>query len=463
MDTKTCDVVVIGAGASGLAAGKALMAAGIDFLVLEARDRVGGRTYSHTLTNGVTIDLGGQWVAPTQTRVLTLAQELGLHVFPSYDDGDRIILQEGKADRLADEAASVDAEVAADIIQVRSKIEALAASIPLDAPWTHPQAETLDRLTYAGWLDQNMTTEGGRWRMKFLGPSVFSVDACELSMLHVAFYFGAAGGMGLLTATRGGGQDSRFAEGMQSLSIGMARALGDRVLLNQVVSRIQQDVEGVRVQTDDLEVRAKYVIVALPPALAGRLRYTPALTAARDLLTQRMPMGTAIKMMLVYDTPFWREEGLSGMAVSDRDVPQLMYDNSPEDGSCGIILGFTEGVPARRWLLETPQARRAEAIRTAVDCFGPKAADPSEFIELSWTEEEFSRGCYAGTMPPGAWISYGAALREPIGRIHWAGTESATCWAGYVEGALQAGERAGAEAASRLASATARTPAAVGA
>lgn len=451
MDTRTCDVVVVGAGASGLAAATALKAAGVDCLVLEARDRVGGRTYSQTLANGVTIDLGGQWVAPTQRRVLALARQLGLHIFPSYDEGDRIILQGGKADRLVDLAPSVEDEVAADIHQVREKIEALAASIPLEAPWTHPDAETLDRLTYAGWLDQNMTTEGGRWRMKFLGPSVFSVDACELSMLHVAFYFGAAGGLGTLTATRGGGQDSRFAAGMQSLSTGMARELGELVLLNQVVGGIGHDGDGVRVQTDSLEVRAKYVIVALPPALAGRLRYAPALTAARDLLTQRMPMGTAIKMMLVYETPFWREEGLSGMAVSDRDVPQLMYDNSPEDGSSGILLGFTEGIPARRWLLETPETRRAEAVRTVVECFGPKAADPSQFIELSWTEEEFSRGCYAGTMPPGAWISYGAALRDPIGPIHWAGTEAATFWAGYVEGALQSGERAAGEVIARLA------------
>lgn len=453
MDNRSCDVVVVGAGASGLAAARALGAAGVDCLVLEARDRVGGRTYSRTLTNGVTIDLGGQWVAPTQSRVLALVREFGLPIFQSYDDGDRIWLQDGKADRLEGGARSTDEAVAADIAQLFEKMEALAASIPLEAPWTHPEAETLDRLTYAGWLDRNMTTEIGKWRMKFLGPSVFSVDACELSMLHVAFYFGAAGGIATLTATRGGGQDSRFVHGMQGLSTGMAETLGDRVLLNQVVGAIRQDAAGVRVRTDSIEVAAKYAIVALPPTLAGRLRYTPALTAARDLLTQRMPMGTAIKMMLVYDTPFWREEGLSGMAVTDRDIPQLIYDNSPEDGSCGILLGFTEGIPARRWLLESPQTRRAEAVRTATQCFGSKAANPSDFIELSWTEEEFSRGCYAGTMPPGAWISYGSALRDPVGRVHWAGTESATCWPGYVEGALQAGERAATEVASRLAEA----------
>lgn len=449
-ECRRCDVIVIGAGASGLASAKALMAADLDVMVLEARNRVGGRTYSHTLSNGVTIDLGGQWVAPTQSRVLSVARELGLHIFPSYDDGERILLRNGKTSRLPDHAPSLDEVVAADISRVREKIEVLAASVPLHAPWSHPDAEVLDRLTYSEWLDRNMDTEAGRWRMKFLAPSVFSVDASELSMLHVAFYFGAAGGIGMLTAIRGGGQDSRFSEGMQSLSIGMAEVLGNRVMLGQVVEGVKQDEVGVRVLTENLEVQARYAIVALPPTLAGRLRYTPALTADRDLLTQRTPMGTAIKMMLVYDTPFWRSEGLSGMAVSDRDVPQLMFDNSPEDASCGIILGFVEGVPARRWLRESRDVRRAEAIQTVVECFGPRAAHPSDFIELSWTEEEFSRGCYGGTMPPGAWISYGAALREPIGRIHWAGTESATSWPGYVEGALQAGERAAVEIIARM-------------
>jgi monoamine oxidase len=156
-------------------------------------------------------------------------------------------------------------------------------------------------------------------------------------------------------------------------------------------------------------------------------------------------MGTAIKMMLVYDQPFWREEGLSGFAVTDCDVPQLIYDNSPEDGSCGILLGFTEGIPARRWIAESKATRQAEAIRTAVGCFGRKAERLVEFIEQSWMAEEFSRGCYAGTMPPGAWTSFGPALREPFGRIHWAGTETATYWNGYVEGAMQAGERAAGE------------------
>lgn len=445
METRACEVVVIGGGASGLKAARQLVEAGVDALVLEARDRVGGRTLSQTLVNGVTIDLGGQWVAPTQYRVLSLAQELGLGIFPTYEDGDGVVFQGGERSFFSGRTDADDPVSSADVKQGRLKLEALAASIPLEAPWTHPDAQALDRITYADWIEQNLTTDFGRWLFNFNAPGVFSVDASELSMLHVAFYFGAGGGFGVVTGTRGGGQDSRFHEGMQQLSIGLAKGLGERVLLNQVAGRIRQDDEGVTVWTDELEIRAKRVIVALSPTLAGRIRYHPPLPALRDALTQRMPMGTAIKMMLVYDRPFWRDGGLSGFALTDCDVPQLIYDNSPEDGSCGILLGFTEGLPARRWIAESAEARRAEAIRTAVGCFGSEAGSPRDFIEKSWMEEEFSRGCYAGTMTPGSWTTFGTALRAPVGRIHWAGTETATYWNGYVEGALQAGERAAAE------------------
>lgn len=446
MKSRSCDVVVVGAGASGLAAARELQCKGADVLVLEARDRVGGRTLSRTLANGVTVDLGGQWVAPTQRRVLALAAEFGLRTFPTYQDGDYTVFLEGRARHLHIEQAADDPEVHADFRQAEAKLEALAASIPLDAPWTHPDAATLDRLTFSEWIEQNLTTDQGRARFRVFGPGVFSVDSCELSMLHVAFYFGAAGGVDVLTRTRGGGQDSRFTDGMQQLSLGLARQLGDRVLLRRPVRRISQDGSGVSVLADGMEVLADQAIVALPPGLAGRIAYEPALPPLRDALTQRMPMGTAIKLMLVYDRPFWREAGLSGFVITDRHVPQLLYDNSPEDASCGVLLGFTEGIPARHWIERAPEAREAEAVRTAVGCFGPEASQVREYVELSWMNEEYSRGCYAGVMAPGVWTSFGSALRKPVGRIHWAGTETATAWAGYVEGAIQAGERAAQDA-----------------
>ncbi|MGA0601252.1 flavin monoamine oxidase family protein [Caulobacter sp. KR2-114] len=445
MNQMDCDVVVVGAGMSGLSAARALAAAGQTVVVLEARDRVGGRTFSKVLANGAVVDLGGQWVAPTQHRVLQLVEELGLRLFKTFDQGASLALRNGVVQRYDGLLPTDDADVAADLRQGSKKMAELSASIPLDAPWTHPLAAQLDTMTYAEWIDRNLLTDLGRWIFRFEGPAVFSVDASELSVLHAAFYFGSAGGREVITATDGGGQDSRFTAGMQSLANGLAERLKGSVHLGQVVEAISQDADGVVVRCPDLSVRAGRAIVALPPTLAGRIRYAPPMPPLRDSLTQRMPMGTALKMMYVYDTPFWRRDGLSGLVLTDQDVPQLVYDNSPEDASCGILLGFTEGIPARKWMQATPQEREAASVATLAQVFGPRANQVVEYVEHSWVAEEFSRGCYAGTMPPGAWLSFGEALRAPVGRIHWAGTETATHWSGYVEGAMQAGERAAGE------------------
>ncbi|OBR53137.1 flavin monoamine oxidase family protein [Paraburkholderia tropica] len=445
------DIVIVGAGMSGLSAARAATRAGKSVVILEARDRVGGRTLSKTLDNGVTIDLGGQWVAPTQKRVLALIEEFGLETFKTYEQGDSIALLNGEKIRYEGVIPKRDEETDADIEHGMQLLEDLAASIPVEAPWTHPNALELDRQTFADWIDQNLKTEFGRWVYNRLAPGVFSVEACELSLLHVAFYFGAAGGVDTLTSTNGGGQDSRFKTGAQQLSIRLAAELGERIVLEQVVRKIEQNTDQVIVYTEDRSFTAKRVVVALPPTLAGRIRYVPALPAHRDSLTQRIPMGTALKTMIRYKKPFWRDEGLSGLVFTDFDTPQLVYDNSPDDASCGILLLFTEGMAARKWGERTPAEREAAAVEVLEKCFGPRATDYEEFIEKYWVDEEFSRGCYAGVMPAGAWTSFGPLLAKPVGHIFWAGTETATCWNGYIEGAIQAGERAVAEAIQSIA------------
>jgi monoamine oxidase len=439
--SRTCDVVVVGAGMAGLTAARELQRAGREVLVLEARDRVGGRTLSKTLDNGVVIDLGGQWVAPTQKRVMQLVDEFKIDIFKTYTVGDSMLFFDGEVIRRSGSFPFKDKESLDDIRQCMEKLEVLAASVPLDAPWTHPDAVRLDNITFAQWVEESTTTDFARFFFNWYAPAVFSVNSSELSALHAAFYFGAAGGVALVTSTEGGGQDSRFHQGFQELSIRLAKELGDAVCLSHPVNSIEQTESKVIVHTDHMTVEADRVVVAMPPTLTGRIRYKPPMPAARDALIQRMPMGTAIKTMIRYSAPFWREMGLSGMVISQADIPQLIFDNSPDDGSCGILLLFCEGGAARQWGERDSKDREVAMMDVLVKCFGERAREYEEIIEKYWVEEEFSRGCYAGTMPPGVWTTLGESLRKPVGRIHWAGTETATCWNGYVEGAIQSGER----------------------
>ncbi len=217
------------------------------------------------------------------------------------------------------------------------------------------------------------------------------------------------------------------------------------MILNAPVHIVEHNAAGVRVVSDTIAVEAQRAIIAIPPTLAGRLRYKPALPGYRDQLTQRMPMGTIIKVHCLYETPFWREEGLSGQATSFDGIIRVTFDNSPESGKPGVLMGFIEGNEARIWGKRSLEERRAAALACLRRYFGEKAAHPYEYIEQNWADEEYTRGCYAGIMIPGAWTTYGEALRAPIGRLHWAGTETATVWNGYLDGAIQSGQRAAAE------------------
>lgn len=441
---RQADVAIVGAGAAGLNAARELKRAGKKIVVIEARNRVGGRTESKVLPNGMTIDVGGQWVAPTQYRVHQLIEEFGLTISPTYDEGLSVLWLDGKRSTYTGVLPELEPVVNAELAQAFAKLDAIVASVPVDAPWTAPDAAMLDAKTFYGWTRETVQSDFARYVLDSLATAAMSSDPSDLSMLHVAFYFASAGGVDVLTGTAGGGQDSRFVEGFQAISKGLAKEVADDIIFESPVRRIVQDDNGVTVYSDKGVVRAKHVVVALSPMLAGRIAYEPALPAMRDQLMQRMPMGTAIKMMAVYDRPFWRDEGLSGLVFSDTALG-LTYDNSPEDGSCGILLGFMEGRPGRIWGAKTPAEREEEVIASFERYFGPEARNYTYYVEKYWADEEWSRGCYAGVMPPGGWTGFGAELRKPSGRIHWAGCETATEWMGYVEGALQSGERVASE------------------
>jgi monoamine oxidase len=185
---------------------------------------------------------------------------------------------------------------------------------------------------------------------------------------------------------------------------------------------------------------ADRVIVTLPPTLAGRLEYAPALPAWRDQLTQRLPAGSVIKLHVVYDEPFWRDQGLTGQAASDTGPIKVTFDNTPPQGRPGILVGFMEANDGRIWGRRSQAERRDAAVDCMVRYFGPRAATPLEVVERDWMAEEFSRGCYGAHFTPGVWTAYGPALRAPVGRLHWAGAECAPVWNGYMEGAVRSGE-----------------------
>src|SRR5713101_6100522 len=442
---RLADVVVVGAGLAGLAAARTLAGAGVDVVVLEARNRVGGRTYTKPASTGTPLDLGAQWIGPTQHRLAALAESAGVTTFRMYDTGNNLQFQDGQRTIYSGAIPIDDPLVAMETVETMLQLNLMANEVPLDAPWEAAQAEEWDTHTVATWMENNVPSPEVRKLLALAIQSVFSAEPRDISLLHVLFYIHSAGSLMQLISVTGGAQESRFHGGAQQISVKVADTLGERVILNAPVHTISQDDAGVRVESDALTVKAQRAIVAIPPTLAGRIRYRPILPALRDQLTQRMPMGTIIKVHCLYETPFWREEGLSGQATSFDGIIRVTLDNSPESGKPGILMGFIEGNEARLWGRRSLDGRRAAVLACLARYFGEKAAHPYEYIEQNWADEEYTRGCYAGIMIPGGWTTYGEALRAPIGRLHWAGTETATIWNGYLDGAIQSGQRAAAE------------------
>ncbi len=437
MDT---DVVVVGAGLAGLTAARDLAAAGRGVVVLEARDRVGGRVLNAATRDGVVVELGGQWVGPTQDRALALADELGAALFPTYNEGHNLVSYRGKHRRYRGAIPKLPPRVLASIGQAQLRLDRMARRVPLDEPWTAADAEAWDGQTVESWLRRHVGARGAREMLRLAVRAVFATEAADLSLLHFLFYSHAGGLLDRLLNVAGGAQESRVVGGSQVLATGLAAQLGDVVHLSCPVRRIVQDDARVTVHADGLTVDAGAVVVAIPPTLAGRIDYEPALPSWRDQLTQRMPMGSVIKSMAVYDEAFWRDDGLTGQVTSDVGPVQLTFDNSPPGGTPGVLLSFVEGVHARELSRRTLDERRAETLDCLAEHFGPRAAAPSEYLELDWSAERWSGGCYGAHLPPGVLTQFGPALRAPCGRIHWAGTETASVWAGYMDGAIRSGE-----------------------
>jgi monoamine oxidase len=438
------DAVVVGAGLAGLSAARALRAAGRSVVVLEARDRVGGRTLNHDIGDGKVVEVGGQWVGPTQHRLLALAAELGIETFPTYNEGENLVALGDRRQRYRGAIPRINPLVLLEVGQARFRLDRMARTVPLEAPWEAQRAAVWDGQTYWSWIRRTVASPAARELFRMSTQAVWACEPEDVSFLHVLFYAHSAGGFDDLIGTDGGAQQDRFVGGSQRLALGLAERLGDAVRLSSPVHALAWDAEGVSVAFDGGALRAGAVVVAIPPTLTSRLRYDPPFPGLRDQLTQRMPQGAVIKCMAIYDEPFWRRDGLTGQALSERGPARITFDNSPPDGSPGVLLGFLEARYARELGRLSPDERRDRVVEGFARVFGPRAARPEGYVERAWADEEWTRGCYGCYFTPGGWTGYGRALREPIGPIHWAGAETATVWNGYMDGAVQSGERAAA-------------------
>jgi monoamine oxidase len=437
---KEVDVVIVGAGLAGLSAAWELTKRKINIAVIEAMDRVGGRVHSFQTKDAVTVDLGAQWIGRHQRRMRALAKEFRLPLVKTYIKGKTTYDLRGTIEKIEGEHPPLSPEGLSDLFQLKCKIERLVAELPEQDIWNSPLAKELDTYNLDAWIQTNMLTEEGR-NFFNLFAEVMCVELSEPSALDLLWCLKTSGGFQrVLTA-----EEEWFSEGAYTLALKMADAMKDNIYVSTPVNRIQYSENGVLVFAEKEVWKAKKIIVAVPPTTSGHIEYHPPLPTGRGILTEKINQSSIVKMILIYDKPFWREEGLNGHAQSDRGLVRLVVDSSPMDGRKGVLTVLSGGRYAHKLARLEKQHRKQVVLKEIGFLFGPKAEQPIEFYDKDWTEEPWIRGGYAAHFPPGIITSLGEWLHQPIGPIHWASTETADEWKFYMEGAIQSGERAAKE------------------
>jgi monoamine oxidase len=457
---RQADVVVIGAGLAGLTAARELARDDRSVVLLEARHRVGGRVLNKPLGGGEESEAGGTFAGPTQNHILGLATELGIDTFPTFNEGENVYYADGERITYSDSGptgtAPPDPTIIPDLATVVTRLDEMSKEVPVDAPWESASAEDWDGQTLEQWINENSASPRFRALVPAATRPIFGAEPREISLLFTLFYIAASGDerhIGTFERnfnTRDGAQMFRFEGGSQRIAKRLARKLGSRVKLGTPVGRIEVRRGGVRVVSKRHVVTARRVIVAVPPVLAGRIRHSPGLPPSRVELTRTMPQGTLLKVTAVYDRPFWRDKGLNGTAVSLNGPVNATFDDSPPDGSPGVLFGFVGGDEGRRFRTQSRADRRAAVLQNFANYFGDEALRASRYFDTDWPGAKWSRGGPVGIAGPGVLLNHGPALREPVGPIHWAGTETSNYWNGYMDGAVRSGKRAAREVMDEL-------------
>lgn len=402
------------------------------------------------MVDGHTVDVGGQWVGPTQNRVLGLARELGIETYPQFDRGKKVVELGEQRRTYRGLLPWVGLRPLAELGWTMARLELMARRISCADPSRASAAASWDATSVERWLDDNVKTQQARGVLEIATQMVFAGEPRDLSLLFFLFYLRSGGSFVRLTSIRGGAQAQRLVGGAQALSQTMAASLQDALTLEAPVRSIEHDGDRVVVRHDGGEAIARRVILAVPPALTAEIDMNPPRSAARQRIETGMPMGSVVKCIVEYARPFWRERGYSGEAISDGSPIRATFDACNQDGSfCGLV-AFVIADGAREFG-QLPEAERKDrVVEHLTRLFGTQAKKAKAYTDMDWSQERFSKGCYVGLMRPGVLTEAGRALRAPANLVHFAGTETATRWCGYFDGAIEAGERAADEVLAAL-------------
>jgi monoamine oxidase len=443
LDVDTC---IVGAGFAGLAAARALSDAGQDVVVLEARDRVGGRTWNRLLPDGTTVSCGGTWIGKGHDRVFALCDELGMKTYPQYEDGDALVRVDGKNHRYRGIIPRVGPLTVLSLGLAVSRLNHMVKRVPRDEPWATPSAAKLDARSLGEWISSpwHVPTKRARTMLRATFGLLFSVDPSEVSLLG-SLVLGAGGGSFNYYMDTTQTETHLIGGGPPELADRLAARLGERVHLASPVRRVRHTSDHVNVESDQVTVRARDAIIATPPLLASRLEFDPVLPTTHTHLNQAYAPGAIIRGIATYDEPFWRADGLKGESLSPQSPIPVSIDQSAPDGSPGILSSYAVGPGAVALAKLDASERRQFWLDELASRFGPKARSPRGYLETNWSDEPWSLGGMIGHLPPGVLTNYGPAIRQPVGRIHWSGAERATEMHGLIEGAVRSGELTAAE------------------
>lgn len=437
---RASDVLVIGAGAAGLSAATRLVEAGLTVTVLEARDRVGGRTWTREI-DGAMLEIGGQWVSPDQQALLETLDRLGLETFARYREGESIYVdREGQRHRYTGEIFPAGAETEAEIERLIGILDELATEVGATAPWAHPRAAEFDAISWHHWLRTQSDDESACEIVSiYVAEAMLTKPAHSFSLLQALLMAASAGGFANLV-DEDFILDRRVVGGMQQVSLRLAEQLGDAVVLNAPVRRLEHAAEGVVAHADgDVVVRAKRAVVAVPPNLYARIDFQPPLPRLHQQMHQHVSLGLVIKVHAVYDSPFWREDGLSGTVFAPHSPVHEVYDNTNHEDDKGTLVAFVSDLQADASFKLGPDAQRAAILEQLAAYFGPRALEPEVFYLSDWGAEEWTRGAYAASFDIGGLSRYGAMQREPLGPLHWACSDIAAEGYQHVDGAIRRG------------------------